>query len=176
MALGFSSIETRLEVQADRTAIRAVHESAFGQDPEARLVDRLRDEGLIVASIVGIIDEQVVASAVLSALTLTTRSGAIRAVALAPVAVMPLYQRRGLGSAVVAHGLRICTERGYEAAFVRGDPVYYAKFGFSADLARAVSSPYSGGPIVWQALHLCPPSHPWEEARALYPSAFSIVE
>jgi putative acetyltransferase len=168
-------IETRLEALADCTAIRLVHESAFGQDPEARLVDRLRAEGLIVASIVGIVDERVVASAVLSALTLTTRGGSMRAVALAPVAVMPSFQRRGLGTAAVTHGLRICTERGYEAAFVRGDPAYYAKFGFSAELARTVSSPYSGGAIVWQALQLCTPSHPWEDARALYPSAFSIV-
>jgi putative acetyltransferase len=168
-------IETRLEEEADRTAIHAVHESAFGQDAEARLVDRLRAEGLIVASIVAMVDEQVVANAVLSALTLATRYGSIRAVALAPVAVMPLCQRRGLGTAVVAHGLRVCTERGYEAAFVRGDPAYYARFGFSAELARTVASPYSGGAIVWQALQLCPPSHPWEDAHALYPVAFSIV-
>jgi putative acetyltransferase len=168
-------IETRLQGEGDRTAIRAVHEAAFGQDPEARLVDRLRSDGLIVASIVGIMDEQVVASAVLSAITLTTLSGPIRAVALAPVAVMPLYHRRGLGTAVVAHGLRICAERGYEAAFVRGDPAYYSRFGFSAELARAVSSPYSEGAIVWQALELCPPSRPWEEATAVYPAAFAIV-
>jgi putative acetyltransferase len=168
-------IETRLESGADYAAIHAVHASAFGQDPEARLVDRLRSDGMIVASVVGIVDEQVVASAVLSALTLTTRGGSMRAVALAPVAVMPQYQRRGLGTAVVTHGLRICRERDYEAAFVRGDAVYYAKFGFSYGLARAVSSPYRDGAIAWQALQFCPPSHPWEEARAIYPAAFSIV-
>ncbi|HEX8806692.1 MAG TPA: N-acetyltransferase [Candidatus Aquilonibacter sp.] len=168
-------IETRLEGEADFAAIHAVHEAAFGQDAEARLVDRLRIDGLIVASIVGILDEEVVASAVLSEVTLTTRSGPMRAVALAPVAVMPGYHRRGLGTAVVAHGLRICTERGYEAAFVRGDPAYYARFGFSPELARAVSSPYSDGAITWQALQLYPPSHAWEEALAVYPAAFSIV-
>lgn len=160
----------------DTAAVSAVHDAAFGTDAEGRLVDRLRHDGLIVASVVGMADRKIVANAVFSKILLTTPSATIPAVALAPVAVMPAYQRRGLGTAVIRYGLRLCAERGYEAAFVLGDHAYYARFGFSSELGAHVSSPYSNAGSAWMALNLVDSSAPWLQAKAHYPDAFSIVD
>ena len=52
------------------------------------------------------------------------------AVGLAPLAVDPDCQRRGIGSRLVAQGLDRCRESGYRIAVVLGHPAYYPRFGF----------------------------------------------
>jgi putative acetyltransferase len=168
---------SREERPGDEVSIRKVHEAAFSQVAEGRLVDRLRDDGLIVSSVVGVLpDGEIVASAIFSRVVLSTASGPTGAVALAPVAVTPAHQRHGFGSLVIRHGLRLCAQRGYEAAFVLGDPEYYSKFGFSSELAKDVSGPYSDAGPAWMALHFNSSAPAWERAEVRYPDAFSIVD
>ena len=50
--------------------------------------------------------------------------------ALAPLAVLPQHQRRGIGSMLVQQGLQECKRRNVDAVFVVGDPRYYSRFGF----------------------------------------------
>ena len=69
------------------------------------------------------------------------------ALALAPLAVLPDRQRRGVGSALVRAALARAREGGGAAAFVLGDPAYYGRFGFSAEAARGYASPYAGGAL-----------------------------
>lgn len=49
---------------------------------------------------------------------------------VAPLSVLPPYQRTGAGSALMREGLRIAAEMGYGAAFLVGDPAYYRRFGY----------------------------------------------
>lgn len=165
----------REETSVDVDGIRAVHEGAFGRDAEARLVGRLRSDGFMIASVVAVIEGEVVANAVFSRLILRTSSESANAVALAPVSVTPAYQRCGLGSQVIAYGLRLCAQRGYTAAFVLGHPAYYKRFGFSHDVAKAVRGPYSGAGEAWMALELRPSSISGKNAEVQYPDAFTIV-
>ena len=55
----------------------------------------------------------------------------VRAMALAPMAVVPERQRAGIGSELVRDGLTHCRRQGFEAVFVVGHPTYYPRFGFS---------------------------------------------
>jgi predicted N-acetyltransferase YhbS len=61
-------------------------------------------------------------------------SGAAQAnaIALAPLTVVPAFQRLGIGSALVSAGLENCRSQREPRVFVYGDPVYYARFGFAA--------------------------------------------
>lgn len=54
----------------------------------------------------------------------------IRVVGLAPVAVLPEYQRKGVGSRLIRAGLEACREAAYDAVVLLGEPSYYSKFGF----------------------------------------------
>jgi len=83
---------------------------------------------------------------------------------LAPLAVAPTSQRRGIGAALVGAGLEEIQTRGDAAVFVYGDPDYYGRFGFRHALAEAYRPPQPlQYPAGWQALLLgagTPPASP----------------
>jgi putative acetyltransferase len=129
----------RNEQLEDRSAIRSVLLAAFPTHGEADLVDRLRVDGDSVFSLVAIEDEAVVGHVLFSKL-----KAPFRALGLAPVAVTPIRQRSGIGSALIRAGLKQAAQGGWQAVFVLGNPLYYSRFGFDVSLARSFSSPYAG--------------------------------
>ena len=94
----------REEAPADYDAIREVNRLAFGGEVEARLVDRLREDGEVIASLVAVGEERVVGHILFSELPIETECGVRRGAALAPMAVRPGRQRGGIGSALVRRG------------------------------------------------------------------------
>lgn len=127
------------EQAADIAAIRAIHTAAFGQPAEADLVDALRLGGWAEISLVAKGLKEALGHVLFSRL-----EASMRAVALAPLAVLPDRQGSGIGSALVYDGLRSAAEQGWEAVFVLGDPAYYERFGFSREAARGYDSIYAG--------------------------------
>ena len=94
----------REETVGDREAIRAVNRLAFGGEEEAVLVDRLRADGLAVASVLAVEGGEVAGHVLFSELPVETGVRVIPAVSLAPMAVRPEWQRKGIGSALVRAG------------------------------------------------------------------------
>ena len=142
---------------------------------EGDLVDRLDQDGAIVASIVACAGNAIVGSAVFSLLPIRSTNGrTTAAVALAPVAVLPKFQRRGFGSAMIEMGLNLCAERGCHAAFVLGDPAYYGKFGFSTRLASPFDSVYKSEH--WMAAEFTSGALAGASGIVAYPQAFAALE
>jgi putative acetyltransferase len=81
-------VEIRKEQAGDQDAIRQVHLEAFDGDLEARLVDLLRARGRVTTSLVALTEGNIVGHVLLSPVTIDGNS-AIRALGLAPVAVLP---------------------------------------------------------------------------------------
>lgn len=71
---------------------------------------------------------KIVGSIIFTALTF--ENGA-RAFLLAPVAIRTEFQGKGIGQALIGHGLARLKELGIEAVFTYGDPAFYSKTGFS---------------------------------------------
>lgn len=165
------TIAIRPELDADQASIRGVHRQAFGSDVEAELVDRLREEGYTIVSLVAELDGDVVGHILFSRLPIVTPTGSIEAASLAPMGVLPAHQRRGFGSQLVAAGLDACRERGYGIAVVLGHPAFYPRFGFSAELARALESRF-GSSASWMALELRLGALTGVRGRVVYPPAF----
>jgi putative acetyltransferase len=134
-------IRIRPEIAADRAAIHAIHYRAFGQPAEADLVDRLRTEGDLVLSLVAVAD-QPAGHVAFSRLHLAGTD--LRATALAPVAVLPEWQRREVGTALIRDGLARLRSAGEHLVLVLGDPAYYGRFGFTGEAARGLATPYDG--------------------------------
>ena len=166
--------EIREETPADYEAIREVNRLAFQGDTEVRLVDRLRAEGLAVASLVAVEDGQVVGHIFFCELPIETESGVLQAASLAPMAVRPERQRQGIGSALVRAGLEACRRRDCSVVLVVGHPDYYPRFGFSAERARNLQAPYSGE--AFMALELVPGALEGIRGTVRYPRAFEEVE
>jgi putative acetyltransferase len=166
------NLEIREERSEDVAAIRRLHEAAFPTRAEAALIDALRADDAIVASVVAA-DVEIVGSAVFSTVSIRAAGGTVKAAALAPVAVRPERQRQGIGTRIIDAGLGLCRERNLTIAFVLGDPTYYARFGFSVDLTRGLKSVYSGPN--WMALELSPNALRDVAGLVTYPGAFANV-
>ncbi len=61
---------------------------------------------------------------------------------VAPLAVRPEWQRKGVGSALVRMGLELCASRGVEVVVVVGEPAFYSRFGFDSALGRLIEAPF----------------------------------
>ncbi len=135
--------------ESDHAAIRTVVAAAFGQADEADLVDRLRGDGDALVELVAEADGAVVGHVVFS--RLATDTGA-RFAALAPLSVLPGFQRDGLGMALMETGHALCAMAGIQAVIVLGHPAYYPRAGYSAEAAKTVSAPFSGPAFMGLAL------------------------
>jgi putative acetyltransferase len=135
---------------ADHAAIADVVAAAFERQDEADLVAELRAAEDVIFELVaeedGAIDGHILFSRLWA-----DRAGLYGA--LAPLAVRPERQSAGVGSRLVRSGLEYAREFGCHGLLVLGDPAYYGRFGFSADAAREVKSPFRGLPA-FQALAL----------------------
>jgi putative acetyltransferase len=166
----------REERTRDHAAIRVVHRAAFGRDDEGRLVDRLREDGLLVASLVAEDGDLVVGHVAFSDLRIDTPKGCMLAVALAPVGVLPQYQRQGIGSALIREGMALCREQARAVAAVVGEPDFYSRFGFSSGLGKRLTSAYSNLGPAWMAAELTPRALEDLVGLARYPEAFRLLE
>jgi len=163
----------RPETAADYAAIHEVNRLAFGQDAEANLVDVLRDGGFLRLALVAEVGGQIVGHILFSRLPIITETGVVEALALAPMAVLPTHQRRGIGTLLVNEGLRACREAGHKIVVVLGHPGFYPRFGFSAKLAERLTSPFGGGDA-WMAVELVPGALTGVVGRVEYPPPFAV--
>lgn len=125
-----ADILVREEKPGDHEAIHRVEAEAFGRTEEADLVDALRSHGVLALSLVTEMDGILVGHIAFSPATIVGEGGSVEAMALAPVAVAPEHQNKGVGSALVREGLRMCREAGHRIVFLTGHPNYYPRFGF----------------------------------------------
>lgn len=162
----------RAERDGDHAAIRAVNEAAFGTREEADLVEALRADGAVLLSLVAEIDAHIVGHVLFGRMAIETGEGVVPAVALAPMAVVPGHQRRGVGSQLVRAGLDAMRGLGERIVIVVGHPGYYPRFGFSSDAARSLDGPFSRE--AFMALELEPGALDGVHGRVRYPAAFGI--
>lgn len=129
----------RPEQAADFPAVRALIAAAFGGTGEADLVERLRAEGDATIALVAEAQGRLLGHVMLSPM-----AAPFRALGLAPVAVMPAWQRHGVGSRLIESGIAIARAQGWQGMFVLGEPAFYRRFGFDPALAAGFASLYAG--------------------------------
>jgi putative acetyltransferase len=178
-----TTLRLRPEGPADPPAIRRILAEAFAsadrQAPtEVALVDALRGSAawLPELSMVAEADGEVVAYALLSRVWV----GPVRepALALGPVAVLPVHRGLGYGTDVVQAALDAAAELGERLVVVLGNPSYYRRFGFRPAAQLGLTSAWSGLGDPWQALVMPADTSgapPVPRGEVHYPPAWAAV-
>lgn len=139
-------LSCRLIEPADFEPVGALLAEAFPDESEAELVIGLRLGEHMESESVAIIDGQIVGYAGLS----TAKLGPEDLLILAPVAVHPEHQGRGVGTSVTNHALDQVRGRPIS---VLGEPVYYARFGFGPAAEFGIEAPFPTKPGALQIMN-----------------------
>jgi putative acetyltransferase len=136
-----------------------VEREAFGRDDEAGLVGALLRDPTAqpVVSLLAWESGRAVGHVLFSRVTLVGSPIEVSAAILAPLAVVPASQRRGIGRALIEHGAGVLAGSGVKLLFVLGAPAYYTRCGFRPAVARGLLAPY---PIVPEAAWMVRPLVP----------------
>jgi len=157
---------------ADALAIAALNRAAFGGEDEVGIVEHLRRDRLVAVELVAERDGTIIGHILLSWLPAMMDGRTVKALALAPMAVLPGSQKQGFGGRLIAAALDEARAAGAEAVIVLGHPDYYPRFGFSAALAQNLASPFTGE--AFMALELVPGALAGERGSVSYPAAFGL--
>ena len=165
-------IEVRHEKPGDVAAIRELHERAFEQEQEANVVDALRSNRAVRLSLVAAVNGCLVGHIMYSPITI---GGQITGVVLGPMAVLPEYQRKGVGSALVEKGNEQLENEGCPFIIVLGHAGYYPRFGFHPASPQGVTCEWEVPDDVFMVLVLDEPRMRRVSGLAKYRHEFSGV-
>lgn len=123
----------RSEMDADISTISAVTVAAFktlqiSNHTEQFIIEALRAAKALTLSLVAEVDGRVVGHIAISPVTIS--DGAVHWYGLGPVSVLPEYQRKGIGKALIQEALLRLKALDARGCCLVGHPQYYRKFGF----------------------------------------------
>lgn len=128
-----STLAIRPEREGYEATIHRLTEAAFRDMPfsegdEQHLVDALRRDGDLALSLVAEDGTRIVGHIAFSRVAIS--DGTPDWYDLGPVSVWPDLHRRGIGSALIRHGIATLRMRGAAGIVLLGSPAYYGRFGF----------------------------------------------
>jgi putative acetyltransferase len=100
----------------------------YSQNTEQFIIKALRMANALSVSLVAEIEGRVVGHIAFSPVSISDRSR--NWFGLGPISVLPDYQKRGIGKALLHEGLSILRSRGAKGCMLVGDPHFYERFGF----------------------------------------------
>ncbi len=139
----------------------AVEAAAFGRPDEANLVAALLDDPTArpFVSLLAELDGKAVGHVLFTAARVVDDGAVVPASLLAPLAVVPEAQRRGVGLALIRAGVDALAALDVGLVFVLGHIDYYPRAGFRPALPLGLRAPYPIDPAVadaWMVLETRP--------------------
>ncbi len=158
-------------------AIAEVNRLAFGQENEARLVEAIRNAPGFDSrlSLVATRNDRVVGHILFSPIVIESGRVSHPALALAPMAVVPDFQRQGIGTELVNAGLEACRHSRHIIVVVLGHPEYYPRFGFERASAYGIRAPFDVPDEALMVLTFTTGGLDGSGGVVRYPDAFSGV-
>jgi putative acetyltransferase len=154
-----------------------VHQEAFGRPNEARLVQALRHSRAFIPelSLVALDGPRLVGHILFTRIVVRSRADARQALALAPMAVRPAFQRCDIGSLLVRQGLEDARTLAHRVVIVVGHPGYYPRFGFVPAEPLGIRAPFPVSRGAFMVLGLQPDALQGFHGEVEYPPEFAEV-
>ena len=162
----------RPETPEAQTLIHYVNQQAFGRKQEADLVDKLRKKGVLTVSLIAVQETAVVGHIAFSPVEIASEKSSFGALTLAPVAVLPAHQNKGIGSQLVVAGLKECQRLGHEIVVLAGHPNYYPRFGFIRAYAKGIECEFEVPDEAWMIAELKPGALAGRQGRVRFQPEF----
>ena len=171
-------IHIRPEKPDDIEMIDELTRLAFEGEEETNLIAAIRASDYFIPelSLVALDDnDQTVGHILFSPVTIESSETSAKALALAPMAVLPEYQNSGIGTLLVQHGLEECKKLGYSLVIVVGHPDYYPRFGFRPARDCGIEAPFEVPDEAFMVLELVPKALENVRGVVKYNPAFDSV-
>lgn len=155
-------LEIRLENKNDYRTVEEITREAFwnihvpGCD-EHYYLHYLRENNAFIKELdyVALIENKIVGHIAYSKANIIDNvNNSHNVIMFGPISVLPEYQSKGVGSALIKHTLEVARELGYKAVLIYGDPRYYSKFGFRCAEKYDIKTPDGKYCVPMMALEL----------------------
>ena len=119
-------------------------QSEHGYGNEAELVDKIRnEEGYIKdLEIVAFEDGKITGHGLLSEVSIVNQSQSFKGLVLAPLDVLPAYQGKGIGSAILLELEKRAKILDYSFISILGHESYYPRFGYVPASQYQIQAPF----------------------------------
>lgn len=168
-------VRIRPEGPADRQAVLAAEEAAFGDALIPRLVELLHQTAQPL-SFVAEAGGRIVGHTMLVRARLDAPARLMDTLVLSPLGVVPDFQGRGVGTALIRHALAAADAAGHPLVFLEGAPGYYGSRGFESASDAGFRAPSLRIPDrAFQVARLAA-WRPWMSGTLVYPDAFWALD
>ncbi|MCK5566487.1 MAG: N-acetyltransferase [Actinomycetia bacterium] len=171
------NILIRKEEEKDYKNIYEVNRLAFEQENESKLIEKIRVGSNFIPdlSLVADINNRIVGHILFSKIKIIGNS-IFETLALAPMAVLPELQKRGIGSNLINRGMEKAKELGFDSIIVLGHKDYYPRFGFKRASKWNIKCCFEVPDEVFMAVELINGALKGKEGTIEYPDEFMDAE
>jgi putative acetyltransferase len=168
-------MKIRVENTQDYLKIAEVNRLAFERENEANLITEIRNSHYYIPelSLVAEISNTVVAHIMFSYIHIIGEER-LQVLSLAPLAVIPEFQKQGIGSALIRYSLEKADAMGEALAIVLGYPLFYNRFGFASSIIYGIQCPFDAPEDVFM-VKTFKNFEPKYQGEVIYPPAFLLV-
>ncbi|MEO4004463.1 MULTISPECIES: N-acetyltransferase [unclassified Flavobacterium] len=173
-------LEIRKEDKNDFEAVFKLIENAFenvvfSDHREQFLVERLRNSDAFVPelSIVGVLEGKIVGYILLTKIVIKANNGVeTESLALAPVAVLQDFQKKGVGGQLIRAAHDKARTMGFGSVILLGHEKYYPKFGYQMTSQYGIRLPFDVPEENCMLIELIPGALKEVSGVVVYPKAF----
>ena len=175
-------ITIRQESPQDHTAVYELIRAAFASVEESDhseqdLVERLRHSSSFIPELSLVAETgqgEVVGHILLTRIHIINGTQMFPSLAVAPLSVLPSWQRQGIGSTLIREAHQIAETLGYSSAVLLGHPGYYPRFGYQPACRFGIRFPFEAPVDCCMVVELLPGGLKGVQGKVEYDAAFGI--